>query len=242
VLAPADSANFVVVRVPVRHSACDATNAQRPARHDMHPNLCASAVQMADLPAAEVLLEELRLKSYDAGVAELQDTADFAKSKACEGEIMNWDSNFWGERLKEERFAIKDELFRPYFALPHVLEGLFGVRSLRRQTCTLRSRAVEPLWPRFALPHVLQDLAGVHRHVVCTVLLLLLPCTLSLLGCTLHYLVGRIAAFELVLAAMCMLACCLLHVFFMHERWRQCVVLRQPLQAYWDVIHQWRAS
>ena len=44
---------------------------------------------------------------------------------------MNWDVNFWSERMKEDLYAINDEKLRPYFALPTVLEGLFGVRRAR---------------------------------------------------------------------------------------------------------------
>ena len=85
-------------------------------------------LQMADLPAAEALLEELRQKSFEPGKHELAETEEFARSKGFDGQLMNWDVSFWSERLKEERYAIKDEVLRPYFALPNVLEGLFGVR------------------------------------------------------------------------------------------------------------------
>ena len=41
--------------------------------------------------------------------------------------IRHWDVAFLAERLREERFEFTDEELRPYFALPNVLEGLFGL-------------------------------------------------------------------------------------------------------------------
>lgn len=86
-------------------------------------------VQMADLATAEKLLEELRESSFEPGKRELQETREYAAKHGAEAELMNWDLNFWSERMKEDLFAINDEKLRPYFALPTVLEGLFGVRS-----------------------------------------------------------------------------------------------------------------
>lgn len=40
---------------------------------------------------------------------------------------MQWDVGFWAERLREQKYAITDEELRPYFSLPNVLDGLFGV-------------------------------------------------------------------------------------------------------------------
>jgi oligopeptidase A len=34
---------------------------------------------------------------------------------------------YWAERLKEERFGLRDELVRPYFPLPAILQGLFDL-------------------------------------------------------------------------------------------------------------------
>jgi len=38
-----------------------------------------------------------------------------------------WDTTFWSERLKESKFDMTDEELRPYFALPAVLDGMFGL-------------------------------------------------------------------------------------------------------------------
>lgn len=42
-------------------------------------------------------------------------------------EIRHWDVAYYSERLREEKFDFTDEELRPYFPLPKVLEGMFGL-------------------------------------------------------------------------------------------------------------------
>ncbi len=89
--------------------------------------------------AVESLMEELRSASYDAATGELADIEAFAQahktlqsdpkadSKADEEPLKQWDIPFWTERMRETQFDLNDEALRPYFPLPKVLEGLFGL-------------------------------------------------------------------------------------------------------------------
>jgi Peptidase family M3 len=54
---------------------------------------------------------------------------EYAAAQGFTGQIAHWDVTFWAERLREAKYSITDEELRPYFALPNVLEGLFGVRG-----------------------------------------------------------------------------------------------------------------
>lgn len=82
-----------------------------------------------NVPAVEKLLEELRQASYHAAVKDLEALKAFAKSKgAAEAEnLQHWDISFWAERQREAKFAFTEEELRPYFPLPQVLDGLFGL-------------------------------------------------------------------------------------------------------------------
>lgn len=82
-----------------------------------------------NVEAVEALLEELRLASYDAAVKDLAELKAFAaEGGAPEAEdFKHWDVGFWSERRREEKFAFSAEELRPYFALPQVLDGLFGL-------------------------------------------------------------------------------------------------------------------
>jgi oligopeptidase A len=82
-----------------------------------------------DVAAVERLLEELRQASFDVAQQELEEIRAFARShNAPEADTLtHWDLAFWAERLREHRYAISDEELRPYFPLPNVLNGLFGL-------------------------------------------------------------------------------------------------------------------
>ncbi len=82
-----------------------------------------------DVPAVESLLEELRSASYSAAVKEIEDLKSFAAAKNAPeaNNLQHWDISFWSERQREAKFAFTAEELRPYFPLPQVLDGLFGL-------------------------------------------------------------------------------------------------------------------
>jgi oligopeptidase A len=83
------------------------------------------ATKMAN-SAADVFefLHDLGEASKTASHREFDELQTFA------GRTLNaWDVGYFAERLKRERFAISEEELRPYFPLPRVLEGLFGVAA-----------------------------------------------------------------------------------------------------------------
>ncbi|MDY7014119.1 MAG: M3 family metallopeptidase [Cyanobacteriota bacterium] len=76
-----------------------------------------------NVAAVESLLEELRQVSYDAAQREIEELKAFAQLD----DFKLWDVAFWSERQREAKFAFNAEELRPYFPLPQVLEGLFGL-------------------------------------------------------------------------------------------------------------------
>ena len=96
---------------------------------DSYAELSLASKMAPNVAAVEALLEELRRVSYDAAQQEFEDLKAFAASKEAEEakDLQHWDIGFWSERQREEKFAFTDEELRPYFSLPKVLEGLFGL-------------------------------------------------------------------------------------------------------------------
>ena len=80
-----------------------------------------------DAAAVRALLEELRGVSLGAARREFEELEAFARERGADGPPRHWDVAFWAERMREERYAYTDEELRPYFPLPRVLEGLFGL-------------------------------------------------------------------------------------------------------------------
>ena len=82
-----------------------------------------------DVDAVEALLEELRSAAKPTAVKEIE------ALKACAGrhqapeanDLAPWDVTYWAEKLRQEQFDLNQEALRPWFPLPQVLDGLFGL-------------------------------------------------------------------------------------------------------------------
>jgi oligopeptidase A len=77
----------------------------------------------------ERLLEDLRSAAYPAAVQELEALRACAERHgAAEGRgLQPWDVSYWAEVLRQEAFDLDSEALRPWFPLPRVLDGLFGL-------------------------------------------------------------------------------------------------------------------
>jgi oligopeptidase A len=73
-------------------------------------------------------------KAIPAAKKELEEVTALARSKGGDeyseanlDKLQPWDLTFWSTRLKESKFDMTEEELRPYFALPAVLDGMFGL-------------------------------------------------------------------------------------------------------------------
>ncbi|MBV6621527.1 MAG: M3 family metallopeptidase [Rivularia sp. (in: Bacteria)] len=101
-----------------------------------------------NVEAVDKLLEELRLTSYDAARKELKELKEFAASKNAPeaNDLKNWDISFWAERQREEKFSFTQEELRPYFPLPQVLDGLFGLVKRLFNVSVTPADGQAPVW------------------------------------------------------------------------------------------------
>ncbi|OLP85681.1 putative cytosolic oligopeptidase A [Symbiodinium microadriaticum] len=88
-----------------------------------------------DLEAVRKLTGDLFAVARPAAEKELQELQDFANKKGSalakgyDGKLQLWDVAYWTECLKQEKYAYDEEALRPYFSLPKVLKGMFGIAS-----------------------------------------------------------------------------------------------------------------
>lgn len=80
------------------------------------------------------LSDMMAKKAVPAAKKELEEVTDLARTKGGDeyaedklAKLEPWDVTFWSERLKESKFDMTQEELRPYFALPAVLDGMFGL-------------------------------------------------------------------------------------------------------------------
>ncbi len=105
------------------------------------------------------LLREIRQAATDPGLQDLIELGDLARVQGQSEEVRPWDVMFWAERLKEQRLGLRDDILRPYFPLPAILQGLFdlteelfGVRIQKRDSV--------PVWHPDATYYRVMDAAG----------------------------------------------------------------------------------
>ncbi|MBC3766586.1 oligopeptidase A [Neptunicella marina] len=86
------------------------------------------ATKMAESPEQVFgFLEDLAKRSKPQAQADLQELRDFAQQQYQHSDLKAWDIAYYSEKLKEQKYAISDEMLRPYFPEPKVVNGLFEV-------------------------------------------------------------------------------------------------------------------
>ena len=74
-------------------------------------------------------LDKIYQVAYPAAKKELAEIKTFAKETDGLARIMPWDSAYYSNKLKEQRYAYDPEELRPWFKLENVIEGLFTVAN-----------------------------------------------------------------------------------------------------------------
>ena len=84
------------------------------------------ATKMAnDVEQVLGFLNQLAEKSHPQALREVEELRTFAQSEYQITDLNPWDYGFYGEKLKQAKYAISDEELRPYFPEDRVLSGLF---------------------------------------------------------------------------------------------------------------------
>lgn len=86
------------------------------------------ATKMAKTPDEVVkFLTDLANKIKPRAQKEFEQLEKFAKTKYKVKKLEAWDIAYYSEKLQQKLFSISDEMLRPYFPLPQVLNGLFTI-------------------------------------------------------------------------------------------------------------------
>ncbi len=118
------------------------------------------ATKMAEsADEVERFLLDLAERARSRALAELDDLRRFARELDGLDDLQPWDIAYYSEKLKEQSLGLSDEELRPYFALPSVLGGLFG---LIERLYGLRAVPVEQasVWHPDVRLYALQDASG----------------------------------------------------------------------------------
>lgn len=82
--------------------------------------------RMAESPEKVMsFLDDLLQKSLPKAKEEVEEIKDFIRSRGEDIELQKWDWSYYSEKLRKEKYALDDELVKPYFQLENVIEGVF---------------------------------------------------------------------------------------------------------------------
>lgn len=90
----------------------------------------ALADRMAQRPeAVNSFLTELLAASHPSALTDKQEVEEFARKSGFAGELQRWDWAYYSNKLKQEKYALDDEMLKPYFKLENVQKGVFGLAN-----------------------------------------------------------------------------------------------------------------
>lgn len=82
--------------------------------------------RMAEKPeTVQEFLENFLEKAKGAAQREFAELEAYAKELDGIDRLEKWDSAYYSEKLKRERFDLDDEILKPYFKLENVIQGVF---------------------------------------------------------------------------------------------------------------------
>ena len=74
-------------------------------------------------------LNDLLQKTYPYAKAEVAEIERYANNNGFRGKLMPWDFSYWSEKYRDEKYAINDELLKPYFELGKVEKAVLGLAT-----------------------------------------------------------------------------------------------------------------
>jgi peptidyl-dipeptidase Dcp len=124
----------------------------------LEERMAKSPIQVKDF------LLDLLEKAKPKAEQEVTELAEFAKKLDGLEKLEKWDFAFYSEKLKKERFAIDDELLRPYFKLENVIEGVFQTAAKLFRISFIENPSIPKYHPEVTAYEV-KDRDGKHLAV-----------------------------------------------------------------------------
>lgn len=110
-------------------------------------------------------LDSLLEKAKPKATRDVQEVTDFAKKLDGLESLEKWDFAYYSELLKKEKYALDDELLRPYFQLEKVIEGVF-LTSEKLYGITFQKNEKIPVYHPEVTAYEVLDREGKHLSVL----------------------------------------------------------------------------
>lgn len=112
--------------------------------------------------AVETFLDRLMAPTLPAARREIAEITAFARSCGFPDDVLQpWDFSYWSERCRRERFAIDEELLKPYFRLEAVIGAVLGLAT-RLYGVRFEERTDIPVYHPEVKVYDVKDETGAH--------------------------------------------------------------------------------
>ncbi len=109
-------------------------------------------------------MENIVNHATPAAVKETEELKAYAKKLDGISDLQKWDTAYYAEKLKNEKFQVNDEMLRPYFKLEKVIDGVFQVAN-RLYGLTFKQRFDIPVYHEDVKTYEVLDESGKHISV-----------------------------------------------------------------------------
>jgi oligopeptidase A len=105
----------------LRHEAAQLLGFANAAEESLATKMAASPTEVMEF------LHDLATRAKPVAQRELATLREFAQRELKLDNLESWDVGYASEKLRQQRYALDEEQLKPYFPLPAVIEGLFGI-------------------------------------------------------------------------------------------------------------------
>jgi oligopeptidase A len=123
----------------LRHEAAQLLGFANAAEESLATKMAASPTEVMEF------LHDLAVRAKPVAQAELAALREFARTELKLDNIESWDVGYASEKLRQQQYALDEEQLKPYFPLPAVIEGLFGITE-KLYGITLAAREGVDVW------------------------------------------------------------------------------------------------
>lgn len=109
-------------------------------------------------------MDELLEKAKPRAISELKELEAFAKKTDGIEKLFKWDISYYAEKLKMEKYAVDDELLKPYFELNRTIDGVFTTAE-KLYGITFKENKAIPVYHPDVKAYEVKDEKGDHLAV-----------------------------------------------------------------------------
>lgn len=115
-----DNSALISETLALRHELAQLLGFNNYAERSLAPKMAESTEQVIEF------LTDLAQQSKPLAERDLAELRRFAATQGCV-DLDAWDVTYYSEKLRTEKYAISQEVLRPYFPAEHVINGMFAI-------------------------------------------------------------------------------------------------------------------